>query len=101
MWASPVSDTSSGHVRVSNLAGSVDSDTVQLIILGPVSLHLDSYSQSTGAATVTVTGTPGVTYALQWSTDFVSWSAVVTGPSPFTATDVSNGEFRMYRAVSQ
>ena len=43
--------------------------------------------------------TPDVTYALQWSTDFVNWITVMTGASPFTATDVSNGNSRMYRAV--
>jgi hypothetical protein len=70
--------------------------TVQVIT---PDLRVVSYVRNTGAATLSLTGAPGVTYGIETTTDFTHWTQVASGAAPFTYVDTSGGTRRFYRAV--
>jgi len=64
---------------------------------------LSSATYTGGQFQFMVTGTPGSRYAVQGSTDLVTWVPLQTNASPFTyiESDPSKVPTRFYRAVSQ
>jgi uncharacterized repeat protein (TIGR01451 family) len=67
----------------------------------PAPAVLSSASVSGGVFHLTVTGTSGINYTVQASTNLVNWLPIYTNVSPFSFTDshASNYPTRFYRTV--
>jgi hypothetical protein len=98
-------DAGSYSVVVTNLFGSVTSTLATLTMLVPVSPATLSSPLFLGNSSFQclVTGTTGVNYVVQFSTNVApaNWISLSTNPAPFTFQDTqaSNSATRFYRAV--
>lgn len=74
--------------------------TVNAVVPAPATLS--GASVSNGVFHLTVTGTPGINYTIQASTNLVNWISIYTNSSPFIFNDpyASNYPTRFYRTVS-
>ncbi len=50
-------------------------------------------------ATLAISGTTGLKYQLQASTDLVNWTSLVTNTAPYSFADPAGGVLRFYRTV--
>lgn len=68
----------------------------------PAPAALSGASVTNGVFNLGVTGTPGINYTVQASTNLVNWLSIYTNSSPFIFTDpyASNYPTRFYRTVS-
>jgi hypothetical protein len=89
-------------------ATAVDSSGVQSAFSGQVSytvpiaaVTLGSPEYSSNGLSFTVTGNPGYNYAIQTSTNLLSWTSLETNTSPWLFVDTNAKDFqqRFYRSV--
>ena len=68
----------------------------------PMPATLAPAAHASGQFALNITGTSGVKYIVQASTDMVNWVPVQTNTAPFTYTDTQAGQFsqRFYRSMS-
>jgi autotransporter-associated beta strand protein len=88
-------------VVLTNLAGSTNSSNAVLSVYATAVPRLSGAGDlANGRFELSVTGVPGYRYAVLASTDFVSWSSLLTNGSPFVFSDTNAGGFlrRFYRA---
>lgn len=82
----------------------LDDNTATVIVnVGiPAPAALSGASVTNGVFNLGVTGTPGINYTVQASTNLVNWLSIYTNSSPFIFTDpyASNYPTRFYRTVS-
>ncbi|MEI6196940.1 MAG: DUF11 domain-containing protein, partial [Verrucomicrobiota bacterium] len=82
-----------------NLNDNTASAVVHAIVPAPA--VLSGAGVSNGVFHLTVTGTPGINYTVQASTNLVNWLSIYTNSSPFPFTDpyASNYPTRFYRTI--
>ena len=82
-----------------NLNDNTASAVVHAIVPAPA--VLSGAGVSNGVFHLTVTGTPGINYTVQASTNLVNWLSIYTNSSPFIFTDpyASNYPTRFYRTI--
>jgi len=89
-------------VVVSNSAGGATSEVAILTVAGP-SLLLDPRTTPEGMFTFTLSGTAGLTYVIEITTNFLQWTPLaqltnLTGHTDFIDSTSSNTISRAYRA---
>ena len=93
------SSTGAYSVVVTNLAGAVtSSNAILAVVVQPVLAILGC---SDGEATLYLTGTTGLPYAIQSTTNFVNWVNLQTNLAPYTFVDTNAAgleDYRFYRA---
>jgi hypothetical protein len=89
-------------VTVTNPIGSTLSSNAVLSVYTSAVPAMNSVSLSTGnQIQFTINGIPGFNYAVQASTDFVTWDSILTNISPFDYTDVNTANMpqRYFRVI--
>jgi pectin methylesterase-like acyl-CoA thioesterase len=96
-------DAATYSVIVSNVAGSVTSDSATLTVNIPPAPTIGSLGLSGGQLSFTVSGSTGYPYGIQSSTNLVNWQTIFTTNAtvmPFNWSDSSVADpMRFYRAV--
>lgn len=79
-----------------------NSATASINAFVPAPAVLSGASISNGVFRLTVTGTPGINYTVQASTNLFNWTSIYTNSSPFLFTDPYASSFptRFYRTIS-
>jgi len=90
------SDDGTYSVDVSNLAGTSTASAALTVAVRPT-VVVQNYTG--GSATLSLTGTPGLQYGIQGSTDFVNWTSLRTNAAPYIFQDVTPLPYRFYRGV--
>jgi hypothetical protein len=89
-------------VTVTNAVGNALSSNAVLSVYLSAAPTMESFSLSAAnQIQFTINGVPGLTYALQASTDMVNWDSIATNISPFNFVDTNTAGLpqRFYRAV--
>jgi hypothetical protein len=97
-----LSSTGSNHGYPLPVPGSLLSDVAVLTITGGAELRLSNAGVAEGNFQATVTGPSGTSCLVQKTSNFSTWTPVVTNAAPFTFSDPIGGgnSVQFYRAVS-
>ena len=81
--------------------GTISSNATLSVYLSPMPAMISPALSIDNQMQFTITGVPGLNYAVQVSTDLMNWDFVATNAAPFDFTDTNTANFsaRYYRTV--